>query len=1199
MKTKLLSLLPALLLSLTINAQVPIVNSFSPLAAPVGATVSITGNNFSPVAANNTVYFGKVRTTVTAATATSINATVPFGAGYEPISVTRDSLTGFSATNFTVTFAGGVGAAFIGNSFAAAQKLADGGRHCIADFDNDGLPDMAAAITSYRIGIYKNLGTPTEFVLAPPVTFASGFSRSPSQLIAADFNGDGKLDLAATNTATTGFLVYKNSSTAGNIAFDAPQYVPLNFEYGFTLATADIDKDGKTDVITGYASSGRAFSVSRNTSTTATISFAAFVSFSFGPNTGSGGKVRLADLDGDSKTDVAVMDNYYTSLSLFRNTSTPGTISFATKFALPITKPESFSDYYDMQLGDLDGDGKVDIGYTFSQGDSLHIFRNTGTVGNLSFANKITFTNFSYYGPYVFAFTDMDGDAKPDVVVSSYDSAMVLKNNSSIGNINLFNYAKYKSVNTVRNVTLSDMDADGKPDIVLSGSDVSNNNNDTTVKVFVLRNQVNGPVITMVDPPTAGKDSTIIIRGNRFTNTTAVKLGDSAAASFTVLSDTAISAIVGNGTSGKITVTTTTGLTKWAGFTFTLPVPQVYGVQPPIGPVGSTVTIKGKNFNTNASGNVVYFGAALATVTAATDSTLTVTVPTGMSYQPVTVLNGNSLSAASPHPFLTTFDGGIPNFNNNSLSDTMHSVVLPEPLNPIAADFDGDGKTDIAIGARTNNYGVGVFRNIGTNGNVAFAPRVDYYTYSQSICCFTRGAVVIDATDMDGDGKKDVLVLHDSPDSLTILRNVSTPGTLAFAPRKNFLTSSNLLDLVTGDIDGDGKPDAVVKCFVPHPITGSSTPGFSIFKNNSTPGNISMQVRIDKAVGVLHGLILQDMDGDGKLDITAAVGSASSNGRILFYRNISTMGNIAFADSVAYLPNQAFGTLLTADLNGDGKPDWILANYLTQTLSIYKNSSTPGSLLFTDKTDFALPRRVRGIQVGNLSGDGLPDLFFTTDSTNAVVLYKNTGNGSTFGFAPLVNFNRSMSGGVTIAADVSGDGKPDIINSYTYFGSPNNYKMTVLRNQVGELASTALCPGVDSVLLQSGITASTYQWQVDMGSGFNDITDNANYIGTTTANLRIRNIPAAWYGYQYRCVTNVGNSNPYLLQVQSRWLGTVNNSWENPANWSCGRVPNSNSDVIINSGTVVVNSNVTIRSLRLNPNASFTVNSGFTVTVLR
>ena len=61
-----------------------------------------------------------------------------------------------------------------------------------------------------------------------------------------------------------------------------------------------------------------------------------------------------------------------------------------------------------------------------------------------------------------------------------------------------------------------------------------------------------------------------------------------------------------------------------------------------------TVTITGTNFNTTPANNVVYFGATKATVSASTASSLTVTVPTGATYAPITVLNtGTSLAAYS------------------------------------------------------------------------------------------------------------------------------------------------------------------------------------------------------------------------------------------------------------------------------------------------------------------------------------------------------------------------------------------------------------------------------------------------------------------------------------------------------------------------------------------------------------------------
>src|SRR5688572_25230611 len=58
-------------------AQVPTITNVSPLSGPVGTAVTITGTNFSTTAANNTVFFGAVKATVTAASATSLTVTVP------------------------------------------------------------------------------------------------------------------------------------------------------------------------------------------------------------------------------------------------------------------------------------------------------------------------------------------------------------------------------------------------------------------------------------------------------------------------------------------------------------------------------------------------------------------------------------------------------------------------------------------------------------------------------------------------------------------------------------------------------------------------------------------------------------------------------------------------------------------------------------------------------------------------------------------------------------------------------------------------------------------------------------------------------------------------------------------------------------------------------------------------------------------
>ncbi|MEP1779247.1 LamG-like jellyroll fold domain-containing protein, partial [Reichenbachiella sp.] len=68
------------------------------------------------------------------------------------------------------------------------------------------------------------------------------------------------------------------------------------------------------------------------------------------------------------------------------------------------------------------------------------------------------------------------------------------------------------------------------------------------------------------------------------------------------------------------------------------PVPTISSFSPANGPIGTEVTITGTNFDATPANNIVFFGAAKAAVTAATSTSLTVTVPAGATYEPITVL---------------------------------------------------------------------------------------------------------------------------------------------------------------------------------------------------------------------------------------------------------------------------------------------------------------------------------------------------------------------------------------------------------------------------------------------------------------------------------------------------------------------------------------------------------------------------------
>jgi hypothetical protein len=72
----------------------------------------------------------------------------------------------------------------------------------------------------------------------------------------------------------------------------------------------------------------------------------------------------------------------------------------------------------------------------------------------------------------------------------------------------------------------------------------------------------------------------------------------------------------------------------------------------------------------------------------------------------------------------------------------------------------------------------------------------------------------------------------------------------------------------------------------------------------------------------------------------------------------------------------------------------------------------------------------------------------------------------------------------------------------------------------------------------------------------------------------------------------------YPAADQSVWTGVVSTAWEDPLNWLCSSLPNSNSNVIIAQGNVVVNSNITVNSISVQPGASLLVTQGFVFTVL-
>ena len=140
--------------------------------------------------------------------------------------------------------------------------------------------------------------------------------------------------------------------------------------------------------------------------------------------------------------------------------------------------------------------------------------------------------------------------------------------------------------------------------------------------------------------------------------------------------------------------------------------------------------------------------------------------------------------------------------------------------------------------------------------------------------------------------------------------------------------------------------------------------------------------------------------------------------------------------------------------------------------------------------------------------------------------------------------------------------------------------------------SSDVCNG-GNTSVTSEITGASYQWQLNTGNGFSNLSNNANYAGTTTITLSFNSISSAFSGYQYRCLINGFASNIFTLKFRNYFTGAVNTAWENTANWSCGILPDDKTDVVINAGQLKLNTNATCKSITVNNGATFRVAAGF------
>jgi hypothetical protein len=430
------------------------------------------------------------------------------------------------------------------------------------------------------------------------------------------------------------------------------------------------------------------------------------------------------------------------------------------------------------------------------------------------------------------------------------------------------------------------------------------------------------------------------------------------------------------------------------------------------------------------------------------------------------------------------------------------------------ADVNGDGKPDIVVancGANNNgcapkNATVGVLLG---NGDGTFQTAVTYGSggyYASSVA----------VADVNGDGKPDIVVASCSDSDCTngevgvLLGN----GNGTFQTAVTYRTGGYFATSVAvADVNGDGKPDLVTTnyCVDSNCDTNASV---SVLLGNGD-GTFQTAVSYDSGGLEATSVAVADVNGDGKPDIVVANYCASSNDctsgmlGVLLGNGDGTFQTAASYDSGGH----SASSVAVADVNGDGKPDIVVANYCASSNDC--TNGTVGVLLGNGDGTFQMAVNygesngyATSLAVADVNGDGKPDLAVANwcngnNCTTWIGVLLGNGDGT---FQTAVSYDSGGHEATSVAVeDVNGDGKPDLVAAnlcISYYNCANG--------SAGVLINTSLTGSTTTLASSQNPShfgqAVTFTATVTAQQGF--------YKGTPTGTVSF-----------YDGTTNIGNSN--------------------------------------------------------------------------
>ena len=363
------------------------------------------------------------------------------------------------------------------------------------------------------------------------------------------------------------------------------------------------------------------------------------------------------------------------------------------------------------------------------------------------------------------------------------------------------------------------------------------------------------------------------------------------------------------------------------------------------------------------------------------------------------------------------------NYCNWGCMGPQPTVNVPNSI--AIADVNGDGVPDLLVattadsGAITNPGFANVI--LGSNGSPGtFDSGIQY-----SITGTNPSGIAV--TDLTGSGHLDLVVSNSGSGSISVFMHGATAGT--FMPAVDIVTGGQPNQVVAGDLTGSGANLDLA-------LADNSPSGNAIVlvHDPANPGQFLAPIMLP--TGNFTPSVAIGSIGNGKVAVVAATYDVNGNNGAVYVFMETSASPVTFAAPVIFPAGAQPQAVRIADVNGDGLPDLVVANYgpgtdgsgMAGVSLLLQNASSPGT--FLAPASYQTPFGALDVAVGDLNGDGRPDLVVASlepDFSGAVsVLLQNPAPAQAGTFAAATVYP-GMGQPLSVAiGDLNGDGHPDI-----------------------------------------------------------------------------------------------------------------------------------------------------------------------------